>query len=433
MIYKGHAVPRPRHSLHTLLFCIAVFIIISLLWSRWSNRSHPYHSYIPSSWQFDADLHANVHTFSNEQCDIAFPKLYHSLEESVKRRKGRKVVEREIAIREKRCMMRVMIYEGELFVIDAGLPEKCYVVNGNERERILGTLAQIDRSLTTSSPSDPPIPNLEFSFSLDDLPRRSSEKGTFFGYTRRDTNAYDDIWLMPNYAYWSWNYTHAPSWNSIRREIGDVEKQRGWHKKDGRVVWRGKIKMAKLREELVKVSAGREWSDIKPVVINNASDVHSRDVMNLRDFCGYKFTVQTEGTSYSGRLKYLQLCRSALITHPLQWQEFHTHLLRLAGPDINFIEASDSFTNLESAMEYYKKHDDEAEEIARNSYETFARRYLTPAAVTCYWRRLLWSWASVQGFEPQLYVTDKRGNTVMRGTPWTAFAANWPKDPSLIP
>jgi hypothetical protein len=33
-------------------------------------------------------------------------------------------------------------------------------------------------------------------------------------------------------------------------------------------------------------------------------------------------------------------------------------------------------------MDYYRVHDDEAEEIAKNSYETFARRYLTPAAVS---------------------------------------------------
>ena len=53
--------------------------------------------------------------------------------------------------------------------------------------------------------------------------------------------------------------------------------------------------------------------------------------------------------------------------------------------------------------------------------------------VTCYWRRLFWSWASVQGFEPQLYTADKDGSMAMRGTPWTAFAANWPHDPSIIP
>lgn len=92
---------------------------------------------------------------------------------------------------------------------------------------------------------------------------------------------------MPNYAYWSWNYTHAPSWNSIRKEIGKAEKEIPWEHKDKRVVWRGKIKMAKLRSELVKVSWGKDWSDIKPVVINDASDSHTKDVMNLREFCGY--------------------------------------------------------------------------------------------------------------------------------------------------
>jgi protein glucosyltransferase len=46
---------------------------------------------------------------------------------------------------------------------------------------------------------------------------------------------------------------------------------------------------------------------------------------------------------------------------------------------------------------------------------------------------MFWSWSSVQGYEPQLYAPDADGNMVMRATPWTAFAANWPKDPSVIP
>jgi hypothetical protein len=427
MIIKGY-----RVTLTSLLFYISTFIILAQLWVAWKQSSSSYLSYIPSSWRFNPDLHANVHTLSHEQCDISFPKLYHSLHASVKKRK-RKISLKDIEIKEGRCMVRVLIHGGELFVVDAGMPEKCYVKNGNERERILGTLAQIDRALSTSPTSDPTVPNIEFSLSLDDLPLRSKADGTFFGYTKQEGPEYDNIWLMPNYAYWSWNYTHAPSWNSIRREIGEAEIERPWETKDPRVVWRGKIKMAALRAELVKVSEGKVWSDIKPVVINNAKDKHTRDVMDLRDFCGYKYTVQTEGTSYSGRLKYLQLCRSALITHPLEWEEFHTHLMRLAGSDVNFIEASANFTNLEAAMNYYRDNDADAEKIARNSYETFARRYLTPAAVTCYWRRLFWTWASVQGFEPDLYTYDAHSNKVMRGTPWTAFAANWPKVPSQIP
>ncbi|KAF2175384.1 hypothetical protein K469DRAFT_610969 [Zopfia rhizophila CBS 207.26] len=427
----------PSHSFQHLVICIFTFIVLLQLWSLWSRSAHPYFSYTPNSWTFNPDIHANTHTLSNDQCDIAFPKLYTSLENSVKRRKGRKVDIEEISIKEGRCMLRLMIYGGELFVVDDGMPESCYVTNGNERERILGTLAQIDRAITTSTPSDPPIPNIEFSISLDDLPRRSKANGTFFAFTRKDTPLYDDTWLMPNYAYWSWNYTHAPSWNSIRRDIQEGEKRVSWKEKDPRVVWRGKIKMARLREQLVKVSSGKGWSDIKPVVINNSTDEHTKDVMNLREFCRYKFTAQTEGTSYSGRLKYLQLCRSALITHPLRWQEFHTHLLRVSGPEINFIEANDDFNNLDAVMEYYQKHDNEAEEVAQNSYNTFARRYLTPAAVTCYWRRLFLMWWQVQGFEVRLYEREGgsggRGMGRMRGTPWTAFAANWPIDPSKIP
>jgi protein glucosyltransferase len=316
MIPKGY-----RLSFSHLFFYVSSFIIATQLWSIWRQSAGGYASYTPSDWLFETDVHANIHTLSHEQCDLAFPELYESLDKAVARKAGRKVHIQDIEIAEGRCMLRVMIYQGEvranptplrwtcaypkqLFVVNSGKPEECYVTNGNERERILGTLAQIDRAISTSPANDPSIPNIEFSLSLDDLPLRSKEKGTFFGYTRKDAPKYDDIWMMPNYvrqimanifrgranklqAYWSWNYTHAPSWNSIRREIDQTEQKTPWHKKDPRVVWRGKIKMAELRKELVRVSEGKRWSDIKPVVINNATDVHTKDVMNLRQFCGY--------------------------------------------------------------------------------------------------------------------------------------------------
>jgi hypothetical protein len=80
-----------------------------------------------------------------------------------------------------------------------------------------------------------------------------------------------------------------------------AEVKTPWHKKDPRVVWRGKIKMAELRKELVRVSEGKSWSDIKPVVINDAKDKHTKDVMNLRQFCGYALILRwcdTTGTDF---------------------------------------------------------------------------------------------------------------------------------------
>jgi hypothetical protein len=104
-----------RISVSHLLFYISAFIIVTQLWSIWRQTGgNNYAVQGPLNWAFDADVHANVHTLSHEQCDAAFPKLYHSLEKSVARRAGRKVHIQDIEIAEGRCMMRVMIYQGEV-------------------------------------------------------------------------------------------------------------------------------------------------------------------------------------------------------------------------------------------------------------------------------------------------------------------------------
>jgi hypothetical protein len=110
MKVNGH-----RVSLTQLAFIIVTFVIISQLWSVWQQSVHPPFLSFPSNeWQFDADLHANVHTLSNEQCDIAFPKLYHSLDLSVRDLHGEKVAWEDIEIAHGRCMLRVLIHGGEV-------------------------------------------------------------------------------------------------------------------------------------------------------------------------------------------------------------------------------------------------------------------------------------------------------------------------------
>jgi protein glucosyltransferase len=103
-----------RLSFLHLVFYITTIIITTQLWSIWRQSKHNYFTYQPSNWKFDADVHANVHTLSHEQCDSAFPKLYHSLDQSVALRQGRKVHIQDIAIKDARCMLRVMIHEGEV-------------------------------------------------------------------------------------------------------------------------------------------------------------------------------------------------------------------------------------------------------------------------------------------------------------------------------
>ena len=110
MIPKGF-----RLSTTHLIFYVSTFIIATQLWSLWRQSAKGgFYSHENLNWNFDADKHANVHTFSHEQCDISFPKLYHSLDQSVARRQGRNVHIQDIAIAKGRCMIRLMVYGGEV-------------------------------------------------------------------------------------------------------------------------------------------------------------------------------------------------------------------------------------------------------------------------------------------------------------------------------
>jgi hypothetical protein len=63
------------------------------------------------------------------------------------------------------------------------------------------------------------------------------------------------------------------------------------------------------------VSKGKPWSDIQPIVWQNLNG----GLKTPEDHCNYKFLVHTEGYAYSGRLKYLQMCRSVVVGHEMQY------------------------------------------------------------------------------------------------------------------
>ncbi len=48
----------------------------------------------------------------------------------------------------------------------------------------------------------------------------------------------------------------------------------------------------------------------------------------MEDFCRYKYVIHTEGVTYSGRLQFLQMCASVLLTPPMAWRQHTTHLVR---------------------------------------------------------------------------------------------------------
>lgn len=110
-----------RLSFPHLAFYVFTFIITTQLWTIWRQTGNSYFSSSythHNGWEFNSDIHANTHTLSHDQCSTAFPKLYHSLDQSVGRRQGKKVHIEDIKIRQGRCMLRVMVYEGEVRILE---------------------------------------------------------------------------------------------------------------------------------------------------------------------------------------------------------------------------------------------------------------------------------------------------------------------------
>jgi hypothetical protein len=123
--------------------------------------------------------------------------------------------------------------------------------------------------------------------------------------------------------------------------------------------------------------------------------------------------METEGRSYSGALKYRQLCRSVVVSHKLQWIQHYHYLLSAEGPNQNYVEVERDFSDLDAAMEDLIQKPEKAKRIANNSVKLFRERYLTAAAEACYWRELVRAWTTVSDVTPKLYTPDAESEAKM--------------------
>ena len=198
---------------------------------------------------------------------------------------------------------------------------------------------------------------------------------------------------------------------------GAAEPVYTWANKIPKAVWRGAKGFGPTRDALVRLAADRPWADIKNIQWDPA--LGHADVLSMADHCKYKYTLQTEGNSYSGRLKYLQNCRSVLVSHKLEWRTHDMHLMRADGPEQNFVEVARDWSDLDAKMEWLLADDARAERIADHMARTFRDRYLSPAAEACYWRRLIRSWSEVS--EPPIPWEGKEGIMDWKGVPVEDF------------
>lgn len=154
--------------------------------------------------------------------------------------------------------------------------------------------------------------------------------------SRENRSGTEHSWLMPDYGMYSWPEPGVGSFSEVMQKTAAREKEIGsFSKKDPRLFWKGglynhsfltvhaNIRFSSgafwvngLREALYNKVQGKPWADIQNMDWGNDAANNRR---TIDGHCAYKYLGHIEGGSYSGRLKFIQMCRSVLVMHELKY------------------------------------------------------------------------------------------------------------------
>ena len=370
--------------------------------------ANPFRSYFFADWEFDAARDGDNYGLSDRQCASAFPKLYGDIDEMVSRRQSNHIAKADFdSVKGDHVAksIQAMIYRGELYVIsDDGLADF--------QSRGFATLHAINRALLTY-PDRGQLPNCEFRIYVGDMAGLGDD--SLWVYTKPIESETENLWLMPDFGFYDWPEAMIGSYTKSRRDMRVVEEEVPWEEKTRKLIWRGIVlPLYQSRHDLLHVAQDKPWADVAEEGINNP-DSH---VIPIADFCRWMFVGDVKGTSWSGGAKYKHNCHSVFVSHALAWREIYTGAMVDSGPEQNWVPVLEDWSNLEETLEDLIANPAKAKMIADNSVRTLRDRYLTPAAETCYWRRLIQGYASVS-FEPDFF---ERDNATWRGTPFSSMA-----------
>ncbi|CAK7210680.1 hypothetical protein SBRCBS47491_000857 [Sporothrix bragantina] len=355
--------------------------------------------------------------------------------------------------------MLVRLEKGQLYIVHHETDKD--IITAPYRDARLATLHQIHRAILTSPV---PLPDTVLAVNVLDGPRNDtlSYSRAAFGAATPGSPLVTRAFLMPHFSFWGW--PALPFVGSFQKAVEAVSTQHmPFSKKDARPVWRGtkrynSAQHPKMREDLLAVAGGQRWADVQELAwgegdgqTKNDQKVVATNALRIQDFCKYKYVVHTEGITYSGRLQFLQLCASVLLTPPMAWLQHTTHLVkpvyasdllgvrttekettspagkkwpRYSPSEANAVFVAPDWSDLYDAVTWLEAHLDVAEGIAQRQRSLFWEQqgYLSPAAEVCYWRALIQGWAKVAK------VIDERWSKAPRGVPWEEFAMGYPKE-----
>jgi hypothetical protein len=247
-----------------------------------------------AQWQFQYAQHGLDFGLTPYQCNVAFPGYFEEIYRAVEvrnRRYSNVTVDDLDAIELSKGMVRAMIVDGKLRVL------KSKHVDEDHRKKGLAIVYSICRSI---SPHGRPIPNIEFVFSIEDRGIDSTQP--IWTLSRRPQD--ENLWLMPDFGFWSWDLQDLGTIDDIVEEVLKYESSSEAGTKIQKLVWRGKLQMLPtLRRALLAASKDKSWSDVAGLI--PGPSLVPENYLSAVDQCKYMFVAHAEGALLYYNLKRL--------------------------------------------------------------------------------------------------------------------------------
>ncbi|KAJ3114618.1 hypothetical protein HDU96_001872 [Phlyctochytrium bullatum] len=340
-----------------------------------------------------------------EECEANFPRLFDDIFRVRDFYQAKGGIDEELigrAVESGYTHARVVIHNNKVYVKEAR-----YSINS----RTNAVLSSLHDAVITSIET---LPNVEFVFHTGDaLGNGAPDWAPIWTLCR--TAEQPQLWLLPDYGFYSWPEPGMTSYSEVRRTTlkHELKMKTGNVSKIPKLFWRGALFGRPIRQDLLESTRNQSWADVDEIVWKDLSNAHSADSTKKDDYrtaaehCDYMYLMHAEGHSYSGRLKYLLLCRSLVLMHQLTFiQHFH-HLLdgNPKSPNQNVIIVPTPFKeNLGKVMETLLelKGSEWEKRVLDNAWNELREKYLSPAAIACYWRRMIKEYSTVMNYKPSL-------------------------------
>ena len=100
------------------------------------------------------------------------------------------------------------------------------MVDNINRQKAIATLSAMYRAIL-SAPATAHIPNIEFIFSVEDLPAQPSKPMWSLARRVQDRN----LWLIPDFGFWSWDMPALGTLDEVASEAVQRETVESWDQK----------------------------------------------------------------------------------------------------------------------------------------------------------------------------------------------------------